>query len=142
MTQHVKFLAGTALMLAALVGFSGQSRADSGEYCREYTRTVYIGNQREEAYGTACLRPDGQWEIVDEDRARPVNYAPAIKQTRTVYVPSPTQVVYYNRQPTRLVFVGNKHYKNNYRYYKPVRYDRHNDRHDRGRGRGHGHYHR
>lgn len=123
-------------MVAALAGFSGQSRADSGEYCREYTRTVSIGNQREEAYGTACLRPDGQWEIVNEDDLRPVNYAPVVNQTRTVYVPGPTQVVYYKQRPTRVVFIGNNHYKNNKRYYKQARYDQHDGRHDNERGHG------
>lgn len=36
-----------------------------GEYCREYQQTVVIGGQEEDAYGTACRRPDGSWEIVN-----------------------------------------------------------------------------
>jgi hypothetical protein len=35
-----------------------------GEYCREFLQTVTIGGREEEAYGTACLRPDGAWEVV------------------------------------------------------------------------------
>ncbi len=39
-----------------------QSRA--GEQCREYRQTVMVGNREEEAYGTACRRADGSWEVV------------------------------------------------------------------------------
>jgi surface antigen len=39
-------------------------RAEGGEYCREFLQTVTIGGREEEAYGTACLRPDGAWEVV------------------------------------------------------------------------------
>lgn len=38
---------------------------ESGRYCREYRTEVEVGNQVEEAYGTACRQPDGSWEIVD-----------------------------------------------------------------------------
>jgi len=38
---------------------------DSGRYCREYRTQVEVGNDIEEAYGTACRQPDGSWEIVD-----------------------------------------------------------------------------
>lgn len=37
---------------------------DSGQYCREYTQVVVVGGKQEKAYGKACRRPDGQWEIV------------------------------------------------------------------------------
>jgi len=37
-----------------------------GEYCREYQQTVVIGGQEQDAYGTACRRPDGSWEIVND----------------------------------------------------------------------------
>ncbi|MBM3561444.1 MAG: glycine zipper 2TM domain-containing protein [Alphaproteobacteria bacterium] len=36
----------------------------TGEYCREFQQTVTIGNETKQAYGTACQRPDGSWEIV------------------------------------------------------------------------------
>ena len=35
-----------------------------GRYCREYTQTVMIEGEQHKAYGTACRRPDGNWEIV------------------------------------------------------------------------------
>ncbi len=37
---------------------------DSGRYCREYTTEVIIGGEVEKAYGTACRRDDGAWEII------------------------------------------------------------------------------
>ena len=40
--------------------------SSSGSYCREFQRTVTIGGQTEEAYGTACRQPDGSWQIVDQ----------------------------------------------------------------------------
>ena len=36
---------------------------NTGEYCREFQQTVVIGGRQEDAYGTACRRPDGSWEI-------------------------------------------------------------------------------
>ncbi len=38
--------------------------ASNGDYCREFQQTVTIGGRREQAYGIACRRPDGSWEIV------------------------------------------------------------------------------
>jgi hypothetical protein len=37
--------------------------AESGEYCREFQQEVRIGGRAESAYGTACWRPDGSWEV-------------------------------------------------------------------------------
>ncbi|MEX2618302.1 MAG: RT0821/Lpp0805 family surface protein [Alphaproteobacteria bacterium] len=36
----------------------------SGEYCREYTQTIQVGGQSEQAHGKACRQPDGTWKIV------------------------------------------------------------------------------
>ena len=35
----------------------------TGSYCREYTQTVMVGGQKNEAFGTACRQPDGAWQI-------------------------------------------------------------------------------
>jgi hypothetical protein len=37
----------------------------SGLQCREFQQTVTVGGRKEEAYGTACLQPDGDWQIVE-----------------------------------------------------------------------------
>ena len=36
----------------------------AGQYCREFTQTVVVGGQQQQAYGTACRQPDGTWKIV------------------------------------------------------------------------------
>ena len=35
-----------------------------GQYCREFTQTVDIGGESQQAYGTACRQPDGTWKII------------------------------------------------------------------------------
>jgi surface antigen len=35
----------------------------SGQYCREYRQDVVIDGELQEAYGTACRRADGTWDI-------------------------------------------------------------------------------
>jgi surface antigen len=35
----------------------------TGQYCREYRQEIYIGTEREQAYGTACRQADGSWQI-------------------------------------------------------------------------------
>jgi len=36
----------------------------TGQYCREYQKDIWVGGRMQQGYGTACRRPDGQWEIV------------------------------------------------------------------------------
>jgi hypothetical protein len=38
----------------------------SGRYCREYQRMADIGGVQQQIYGTACMMPDGSWQIVSE----------------------------------------------------------------------------
>jgi surface antigen len=37
--------------------------SSAGRYCREYQQTVYVGGQKQSAYGTACQQPDGTWQV-------------------------------------------------------------------------------
>ncbi len=39
--------------------------SSSGKYCREFQQTIYVGGQKESAYGTACQQPDGSWQIMN-----------------------------------------------------------------------------
>jgi surface antigen len=39
-------------------------QSSSGDYCREYQQTVWVGGQEQQAYGTACRQPDGTWKII------------------------------------------------------------------------------
>lgn len=39
-------------------------QTSSGQYCREYTQTVVVAGETQQAYGTACRQPDGTWKII------------------------------------------------------------------------------
>jgi len=103
-----KIVSKSLMGIAALVAFAGlttPAKADDG-YCREYTRTVNIGGRMQDAYGNACLQPDGSWMIVGEglgndipDNVTDVQYV--IHDNTRVIVPQ--RVVYYNRAPVRPV---------------------------------------
>lgn len=38
--------------------------APYGQQCREYSVLARIGGEIQETYGTACLQPDGTWQVV------------------------------------------------------------------------------
>lgn len=38
--------------------------ANTGNVCREYQQTIYIGGEQQTGYGTACQQSDGSWKIV------------------------------------------------------------------------------
>jgi surface antigen len=35
----------------------------NGQYCREYSQDIYIGNEKHQTYGTACRQADGTWKV-------------------------------------------------------------------------------
>lgn len=44
--------------------------ARTGLQCREYQTEIVVGGQRQVGYGTACLQPDGHWQIMSSGQAR------------------------------------------------------------------------
>ncbi|MGL5814472.1 MAG: hypothetical protein ACRCYW_14235 [Aeromonas sp.] len=38
----------------------------NGRYCREFRQTITVGGRKEDAFGTACQKPDSSWEIVSD----------------------------------------------------------------------------
>lgn len=38
-------------------------QTSNGTYCREFTQSVNVGGEVQDAYGTACRQPDGSWKI-------------------------------------------------------------------------------
>jgi surface antigen len=36
----------------------------TGDYCREYEQTIYVGGRAETGVGVACQRDDGKWEVI------------------------------------------------------------------------------
>lgn len=126
-----------ALMLAAgtlAALMCGAPAFADDEFCREYTRTIYVGGMQKQGFGTACLQPDGSWQIVAENtydnRAYPAYQAmPVVSQT--TYIVREPRYAYYRHQPRPTVLAFNLGGRND-------RWDRH-DRHDHGhKGRGHG----
>jgi len=49
-------------VVATREGTSSQNR-----YCREFQKTVTIGGNTEQAYGTACMQPNGAWEVLSDN---------------------------------------------------------------------------
>lgn len=140
------------LALGAAVGLM-PAQAQAQDYCREYTRTVYIGNREQVAYGTACYQPNGDWKIVDEtDQSRIGQRFRNEDVTNSYYQPvyqpiyQPVSRTYYYRtvpQQTRFIFVGN----NRYHGKAPPRRDWYRGpgpghRHGHGPVPGHGHHRR
>ena len=118
MIRKILFL--TALVAIPTFASSTQAQAQtrtqshSAEQCREYTKNVSINGRAETAYGTACLRPDGSWEIVSLEGS---NHAQA--QVRDViYDDIERQTDRGNyRNNDRVVIVETYH--RTPRYYKP-----------------------
>lgn len=96
-----KILLGTALLFGTISGFAGSAQANDN-YCREYTKTITIGDQKEVGYGTACLQPDGSWEVVSEDK----------QANLKSYKTSATRKVVY--QPV-VINTQKRHYKGRYK---------------------------
>jgi hypothetical protein len=148
MFKHLKKIALGVAVVAG--GFVWQpADAQASDYCREYTRTVYIGNRTQEAYGQACLQPNGDWMIVNEGAGNNNVYLPSnatnvdyVIRDQNRYV-TPSRVVYYKepnyRYRTQPIFVWNQsgHRWNNHhvKYVKAPKHHRHDNR-----GRGNGHY--
>lgn len=38
---------------------------NDGRYCREYQSNVRVGGRIQQTYGTACMQPDGSWEVMN-----------------------------------------------------------------------------
>lgn len=74
-------------------------------YCREYTRTVTVGGVAQNAYGTACMQPDGSWQIRGMDQpeeaadVREVVHYDTRERPVLIPVYEPTIPRFYVRQP-------------------------------------------
>lgn len=84
-------LAAGASLFFSLAGMGGTANATE-EYCREYTKTIYIGGKAQEGYGSACMKPDGSWEFVNESNEIIPNQPMALPMQRR----NVSTVIYYN----------------------------------------------
>lgn len=85
------------VLIMAATGLTSEAQASSysnSDYCREYTRTIYVGGKPQQGYGTACQQADGSWKIISGD-----NVGQTIAPTYFVEQP----VVYY-QEPVRNVY--------------------------------------
>lgn len=41
-----------------------EGQDSTGNYCREFQQRVQVGGKSQQAYGKACRKPDGAWEVV------------------------------------------------------------------------------
>jgi surface antigen len=63
-------------------------RASDGRYCREFTQTVEINGETQQAYGTACRQPDGTWQLTSAQ--------PQTQQQQVVVQERVVEPVYYD----------------------------------------------
>src|SRR5258705_13201104 len=48
-----------------------QAQGDIPPNCREFTTTVTVGGQPQQAFGQACQQPDGSWQITQNTPGQP-----------------------------------------------------------------------
>ena len=61
-----RFLGLTALgLFIGNVVVTREGHTTDGRPCREFQQEVMISGKREQAYGTACMQPDGAWKVTN-----------------------------------------------------------------------------
>ncbi len=130
---------GLAALSSAVMAKDAAAASYSGAYCREFTKTVTIGRKQTEAWGTACMQPDGSWQIVDTNSEAVYDNPQTYIVLRDPVPPPPRYrtVTYYNTPPvltTRYVYVKQPaSYNRNYRSYdRGWDNGRYNERYNRG----------
>ncbi|MBI1309472.1 MAG: hypothetical protein GC129_06490 [Proteobacteria bacterium] len=104
-----------ALLSAAATALALPALAQDTSYCREFTQTITIGGKTQKGYGTACLQPDGSWELQSNAVATPpadnriTSVAPADNIT---YVVEDDHVFITPPEPfvVGTVFIGGNHH--------------------------------
>lgn len=101
---------GSVLILGTISGFSNNAQANDN-YCREYTKTIIIGDQKQVGYGTACLQPDGDWKIMKKSEQV------SLEKHSIISYAVPQKIVY---QPIK-VSTKQRHRKKNSKRYAKMR---------------------
>jgi hypothetical protein len=65
----------------------GPHPAPAEQGCREFNTPVTIGGQPQQAYGTACLQPDGSWKIEQQIADQPPQTYVVAPQVYQPYYP-------------------------------------------------------
>lgn len=118
----------------AFIASSGAAQAyNNNLQCREYTRTIYIGGQPQQGFGTACLQPDGSWQVVSDGQigatVAPQYITERVVVREPVYVPTSYYSSGYYPRRGISISIGN-HYPNHrwhrgyHRHYQPQAWHR------------------
>lgn len=91
-TKILKFVL-PAIGLLALVG----SAQAAEPYCREFSQQIVVGGKVRQGYGTACLQPNGSWQIVNA--AQVTDDVALQSQAQAVEVQPEPEVQYVVQQP-------------------------------------------
>lgn len=124
--------------LTALSATAAEASIYTTSYCREYTQTVRVGGVLQPSYGTACMQPDGSWEMVGNPQpvavSPPVIQQPVVQQV-TYLTPQPVYYPSYRAyQPRQVISLNIGHgyrdrgYRNGYHYGHSHRHN--HSRHD------------
>lgn len=127
MVKPIKFFLAVLPCLIGSVCFSVPALADAS-YCREYTKDVVIGGVKQQSYGTACLQPDGSWQIVNNDGSIGPQTV-VVQETQVVTAPP----VVVQRSPSVYVgvntgypyYIGSSHRSHFYHYHRGPWKDKH-----------------
>ena len=117
-------------------------------YCREYTKSVTIGGNEEEVYGTACRQADGTWEIVSQQQEPKFSLDSITPRKRHSHKRryehiSPPLITTSHLPLFQLYFVSGRHHRDYWRkFYRSHRWDRdyHHSRKKYKRKYRHRHY--
>lgn len=56
-------------ILGILAAGALSSAANAQSYCREFNRDIVVGGRMQNGYGTACMQPDGAWQVQNQGQA-------------------------------------------------------------------------
>ncbi|KLN60790.1 hypothetical protein WH96_09955 [Kiloniella spongiae] len=99
-SNHSIFLIGIVAITLSMTLMVTKANAKQVQ-CREYQTKVLVGGKKENAYGTACLKPDGSWQIQKDAKGNAqlkTGYARQRTQdTRVIVMPaSEVEMMYYD----------------------------------------------
>lgn len=140
------------ILLAGLMAGSVAPAWADTNYCREFTKNIKVNGKLQEAYGTACLQPDGSWKQASdmmikgqtvEALAPEEGFYPVGQSVQPAIISEPLYVAPHTVYRRTSFFFGSGYETDPYyvhgRYYDPYYWDAHwahhrryyrHDRHD------------
>jgi hypothetical protein len=84
-----------AAMMAPQPAPAPQQAAQAQVTCREFQQTITVGGTPQEAYGTSCLQPDGNWKVMSQQQSAPPQLSPPPPPPPQVVAAVPAYPSYY-----------------------------------------------